>query len=177
MINKSIFREYDIRGIVGVELHEQSVKLIGYHLGLQTIKQTQCNNPVVVIGYDARTHSPELFAYLTSGFNKAGCKVLGMGMVATGVNYFASFQNFGSYKPNASVMITGSHNPSNYNGFKITIENAPFFGEAIYSMGEAIVSNANFTIEDNEAFEAIDVKKLYIDYMVKEFDHLKAMPQ
>lgn len=175
MINKSIFREYDIRGIVGKELHEQSVKLIGYFLGQETIKRTKCDNPVIVIGYDARTHSPELFGYLTSGFNKAGCKVLGMGMVATGVNYFASFQKFGTLTPQASVMITGSHNPSEYNGFKITIENNPFFGEDIYSMGEKIIQNSNLTIENNENFEAIDVKTLYIDYMVKEFDHLKGM--
>lgn len=129
MINKSIFREYDIRGIVGPELNEQSSKLIGYNLGLETIKKTNIKNPTVVVGYDARTHSPELFDYLTSGFNKAGCKVMGMGMVATGVNYFASFQEFNGIKPNASVMITGSHNPSEYNGFKITIDNSPFFGE------------------------------------------------
>ncbi len=177
VINKSIFREYDIRGIVNKELHEQSVKLIGYFLGLETIRRTKCDTPVVVIGYDARTHSPELFGYLTSGFNKAGCKVLGMGMVATGVNYFASFQSFGMHLPQASVMITGSHNPSEYNGFKITIDNNPFFGEDISSMGEEIILNSEFVIEDNETFEAIDVKTLYIDYMVKEFAHLKGMPQ
>lgn len=175
MIKKSIFREYDIRGIVGDELNEQSVKLIGYHLGQQTIQRSQVKNPVVVVGYDARTHSPELFGYLTSGFNKAGCQVLGMGMVATGVNYFASFQEYHGKRPNASVMITGSHNPSEYNGFKITIENNPFFGDDIYSMGDDIIQNSNLSIEDNEAYEAIDVKTAYIDYMVKEFDHLKAM--
>ena len=92
MVNKSIFREYDIRGIVGDDLNEQSVKLIGYNLGLEVVQKTNLPNPTVVIGYDARTHSPTMFNYLTSGFNKAGCKVLGMGMVATGVNYFASFQ-------------------------------------------------------------------------------------
>jgi phosphomannomutase/phosphoglucomutase len=177
VINQSIFREYDIRGIVGEELHEQSVKLIGYFLGKETIKRTQCHTPVIVIGYDARTHSPELFGYLTSGFNQAGCKVLGMGMVATGVNYFASFQRFGNHVPQASVMITGSHNPSQYNGFKITIENAPFFGEDITAMGQEIILNSNLNIQDNETFETIDVKTLYIDYMVKEFAHLKAMPQ
>lgn len=175
MIKKSIFREYDIRGIVGDELNEQSVKLIGYHLGQQTIQRSQVKNPVVVVGFDARTHSPELFGYLTSGFNKAGCQVLGMGMVATGVNYFASFQEYHGKRPNASVMITGSHNPSEYNGFKITIENNPFFGDDIYSMGDDIIQNSNLNIEDNEAYEAIDVKTAYIDYMVKEFDHLKAM--
>lgn len=177
MINKSIFREYDIRGIVGNDLNETSVKLIGYYLGLEAIERTNKKRPVVVIGYDARTHSPELFNYLTSGFNKAGCEVLGMGMVATGVNYFASFQEFNGIKPNASVMITGSHNPSEYNGFKITIDNAPFFGEDIYSMGDKIIANSSIQIENNTTYETINVKSLYIDYMVKEFEHLKAMPQ
>ncbi len=177
MINKSIFREYDIRGVVGEELHEQSVKLIGYFLGLETIRRTGEKNPVVVVGYDARVHSNELFEYLTSGFNKANCKVLGMGMVATGVNYFASFQEFNGIKPNASVMITGSHNPSEYNGFKITIDNEPFFGEDIYSLGEQIIANSSLDIQDNKEFEFIDAKKLYVDYMIKEFAHLKGMPQ
>jgi len=174
MVNKSIFREYDIRGIVGDELNEQSVKLIGYHLGLQTIKRTNEKTPYVAIGYDARTHSPELFGYLTSGFNAAGCKVMGMDMVATGVNYFASYQSFDGIKPNASVMITGSHNPSPYNGFKITINNAPFFGEDIYAMGDEIISS-NIIVNDDEQFTPIDVKSVYIDYMVKEFDFLKGM--
>ena len=177
MINKSIFREYDIRGIVGSQLNEQSSKLIGYYLGLETIKRAKTKNPIVVIGYDARTHSPELFAYLTSGFNKAGCEVLGMGMVATGVNYFASFQEFDGIKPNASVMITGSHNPSEYNGFKITIDNAPFFGEDIYSMGEEITTNQDMIIQDNTTFKEIDVKSLYKNYMIKEFAHLKGMKE
>ena len=174
MVNKLIFREYDIRGIVGDELNEQSVKLIGYFLGLQTIKRTNIKEPCIVIGYDARTHSPELFGYLTSGFNLAGCKVLGMGMVATGVNYFASYQTFDGVKPNASVMITGSHNPSEYNGFKITIDNAPFFGDDIYSMGDEIIASS-IEIKNNETFKEIDVKSLYVDYMLKEFDFLKGM--
>jgi len=177
MINKSIFREYDIRGIVGNDLNEQSSKLIGYYLGLETLKKSSSKNPIVVVGYDARTHSPELFGYLTSGFNKAGCKVLGMDMVATGVNYFASFQEFNGKKPDASVMITGSHNPSPYNGFKITIDNSPFFGEDIYSMGKKITENQDMIIEDNTTFEAIDVKTLYKNYMIKEFAHLKGMKQ
>ncbi len=174
MVNKSIFREYDIRGIVGIELHEQSVKLIGYYLGLQTIKRIKEKTPYVVIGYDARTHSPELFGYLTSGFNQAGCKVLGIGMVATGVNYFASYQTFDGISPNASVMITGSHNPGEYNGFKITINNSPFFGSDIYSIGDEIVKS-KVEVKNNETYKEIDVKSLYIDYMVKEFDFLKGM--
>jgi len=70
-------------------------------------------------------------------------------------------------------MITGSHNPSEYNGFKITIDKAPFFGEAIYALGNEIVQNQNRTIPDNTAKIDIDVKIPYIDFMVKEFSALK----
>ncbi|RXJ93590.1 phospho-sugar mutase [Malaciobacter molluscorum] len=172
MINKSIFREYDIRGIVEQELNEQSVKLIGYYLGLEVIKKTN-KQPYVVIGYDARTHSPLLFEYLTSGFNKAGVKVLGIGLVATGVNYFASYQEFNGIRPNASVMITGSHNPSEYNGFKITINNKPFFADDIYKLGDVIIKNQDLKIEDNKQYEKINAKSLYVKYMVNEFKELK----
>ena len=174
MIKKSIFREYDIRGIVGEELNEQSVKLLGYFFGLEVVKKT-VKNPNVVVGYDARTHSPELFGYLTSGLQKAGCQVLGMGMVATGVNYFASYQEFDGMTPNASIMITGSHNPSEYNGFKMTIDHFPFFGDDIYALGDLIIANQNIEIITNENFIEIDAKNLYIDYMVENFSHLKGM--
>jgi phosphomannomutase/phosphoglucomutase len=179
MVNKSIFREYDIRGIVGGELNSESVKLIGYFLGKKVFEKFK-EESYVAIGYDARTHSPELFSYLASGFNKAGCTVLNMDMVATGVNYFGNYQNFEvegkTIQPNASVMITGSHNPSNYNGFKITLDKKPFFGDDIYALGDEIIAS-NITIEDNDKNHKIDVKTLYIDYMVKEFTHLKAMPE
>ena len=177
MINKSIFREYDIRGIVGSELNSESVKLIGYFLGKKVYKKFK-ENAYVAIGYDARTHSPELFSYIASGFNKAGCKVLGMGMVATGVNYFANYQTFEvngkEIQANASVMITGSHNPSNYNGFKITLEKTPFFGDDIYVLGDEIIASS-VEIEDNDEHYKIDVKTLYIDYIVNKFSHLKGM--
>jgi phosphomannomutase/phosphoglucomutase len=174
MISESIFREYDIRGIVPEELNEQSIKLLGYYFGLEAIKQTN-NTPTVVVGYDARTHSPELFGYLTSGLNEAGCKVLGMGMVATGVNYFSTFQKFDGIEPDASIMITGSHNPSEYNGFKMTIDHKPFFADAIYALGDKIIANQNMVIETNEVYTKIDAKSMYIDWMVKEFSHLKGM--
>ncbi len=174
MIKKSIFREYDIRGIIDKELNEKSVKLIGYFLGIEVKKRT-IKNPYVVIGYDARTHSPRLFEYITSGFNKAGVKVFGMGMVATGVNYFASYQQFNKITPNASVMITGSHNPSEYNGFKISINNTPFFADDIYTLGDEIIKNQKMVIEDNKEYEVINAKAKYVEYMIKEFQHLKSM--
>ncbi|HHD79143.1 MAG TPA: phosphomannomutase/phosphoglucomutase [Epsilonproteobacteria bacterium] len=170
MIHKSIFREYDIRGIFEKELNEQSVKLIGYCLG-----QKIGGKKVVSIGYDARSHSPILRDYLTSGLNAAGCKVLDMGMVATPVNYYSNYIDFDGTTTDASIMITGSHNPSEYNGFKITVDKSPFFGADIYALGDEIVSNQNRVIEDNTTKRDIDVKTPYIDFMVKEFTHLKGL--
>ncbi len=170
-MTKTIFREYDIRGIFEKELNEQSVKLIGYFLG----KKIKALGGVVSIGYDARTHSPILRDYLASGLNFAGCKVLDMGMVATPVNYFSNYVNPENIeeKVNASVMITGSHNPSEYNGFKMTLDQAPFFGDDIYALGDEIIANAEMEIPDNTERVEIDTKKQYVDYMVENFSHLK----
>jgi len=171
-INKSIFREYDIRGIFNQELHEQSVKLIGYYLG-----QKIGGNKVVSIGYDARSHSPILRDYLTSGLNAAGCKVLDMGMVATPVNYYSNYIGFNGIHTDASIMITGSHNPSEYNGFKITVDKAPFFGEEIYALGDKIIANQDKMIPDNTHTTTIDVKTSYTNYMIEQFAHLKNFPK
>jgi len=187
MIKRSIFREYDIRGIFEQELHEQSVKLIGYHLGQQI-----AGEKIVAIGYDARAHSPQLRDWLASGLNAAGCRVLDMGMVATPVNYFANYQKIQDLisggqaqgtaptvishldaSPDASIMITGSHNPPEYNGFKITIAQAPFFGEQIYALGDAIIADADRVIPDSNETIAIDVRTPYIAYMLEQFTPLK----
>jgi phosphomannomutase/phosphoglucomutase len=170
---QTIFREYDIRGIFEKELNEQSVKLIGYYLG----KRVKEKGDYVAIGYDARTHSPILHDWLTSGFNKAGVNVLTMGLVATPVNYFANYQEFDGITPSASVMITGSHNPPEYNGFKITIDRYPFFGEDIYALGREIMAHENLAIEDNTKATFIDAKQRYIDFLSQEFSHLKGMKE
>jgi phosphomannomutase/phosphoglucomutase len=167
---KNIFREYDIRGIFEQELNEKMVKLIGYFLG-QRVK----GEKVIAIGFDARSHSPILRDYLTSGLNYAGCKVLDMGMVATPVNYFSNYISHDGIKTDASIMITGSHNPSEYNGFKITLDKAPFFGEEIYSLGDEIIANQDVKIPNNTTSTLIDVKTPYINYMVDNFSHLKKM--
>ncbi len=167
----SIFREYDIRGIYDKELNEKSVKLIGYLLG----KAIQKKNKYVAIGYDARTHSPILRNYLSSGFNAAGVKVLDMGMVATPVNYFANYMEFSGIVPSASVMITGSHNPKEYNGFKITVDKRPFFGNDIYALRDEFFKMHDFEIEDDVTCIKIAAKKRYIDYMTKKFSNLKTL--
>ena len=176
MINKTIFRQYDIRGIVNEDLTYGNSKLIGYFLGL-TIKEKIQTTPYIVVGYDVRTHSNMLFEALISGLNLSGCKVLNIGLVATGVNYFATYQEFiinhKTIKPNASIMITGSHNAKKYNGFKITINNEPFFGDELIKLYERIIKSKDIKIPNNHDFIKIDAKTLYIDFMVNQFSHLK----
>jgi phosphomannomutase/phosphoglucomutase len=168
----SIFREYDIRGIFDTELNEATVTKIGYALA-QRIKKI---GDYVAVGYDARSHSPILFEYLVAGLNAGGLKVLGMGMVPTPVNYFCNYQAFDGIEASASVMITGSHNPSEYNGFKITIDKAPFFGEDIYALGREVGAMA-MPESVERAVITIDAKARYITYMTGAFAHLKGMKQ
>jgi len=177
VVNSSIFREYDIRGIFEQDLNEQSVKLIGHFLGKKIGGAKR-----VSIGYDARSHSPILKDWLTSGLNSSGCEIYHMGLVATPVNYFSNYQSLSSFdstlsdnEVDASIMITGSHNPSEYNGFKITINKAPFFGEDIYALGDEIKANWNLDIKDNLEAINIDVKSKYIEFMLNEFKDLKAL--
>ena len=169
----SIYREYDIRGIFEKELNEDTVKKIGYTLGRKV------QGEYVSIGYDARTHSPKLFEWLCSGFVHAGKKVINIQLVPTPVNYFTNYQELhlesgSTVTPSASVMITGSHNPPEYNGFKITLDKAPFFGEDIYALGREIESMVEI-IPDSDAYEVFDASTLYMDYIVNEFEHLRGM--
>ena len=166
----SIYREYDIRGIFEEELNEASVVRIGYALS------SKIEGKYVAVGYDARSHSPILFEYLVRGLNVGGKTVLGMAMVPTPVNYFASYQEWNGITPSASVMITGSHNPSEYNGFKITVDKTPFFGEDIYALGREIETMAMPENVERDVIE-IDAVNRYVDFMLIEFSHLKGMKE
>lgn len=170
-LSKSIFREYDIRGIFPSELNEQTVKKIGYYFALE-VKARIKNASYISVGYDARLHSCQLASWLTSGINRAGLQVLSMGLVPTPVNYFSNFTDFNGKTTSASVMITGSHNPPQYNGFKITIDKSPFFGDDIYALGEKILAN-DITIPDDDKSVAINAKEQYIAYLTNEFKDLK----
>ena len=167
---RTIFREYDIRGIFKEQLNEDIVKKIGYYFALEVIKKKPTAK-YISVGYDARTHSSQLQKWLSSGINKANLEVLDMGLVATPVNYFSNYVSKDGKEITASVMITGSHNPPEYNGFKITLEKSPFFGEDIYALGDTILQS-DIVIEDDEKMLFIDTKNEYINYMIQEFSHL-----
>lgn len=168
----SIYREYDIRGIFEKELNEETITRLGYALA----EEMKPYGTVVAVGYDARSHSPILFEYLTAGLNAGGMKVLGMGMVPTPVNYFCNYQDFDGVTPCGSVMITGSHNPSEYNGFKITINKAPFFGESIYALGRKI-DDMPFPPKAERDVVEIDALVRYKRFLVESFGHLRGMKE
>jgi phosphomannomutase/phosphoglucomutase len=165
----SIYREYDIRGIVGTELNEESVSKIGYVLA------ERIDGDYVAVGYDARLHSPELFEYLVRGLNAGGKTVLNLGMVPTPLCYFAGYQDFEGMEPAASVMITGSHNPKEYNGLKITVDKLPFFGEDIYALGRQVEALASPIPPAERRVVDVDVVDRYIEFMAEHFRHLRGM--
>ncbi|PID46976.1 MAG: phospho-sugar mutase [Proteobacteria bacterium] len=168
---KHIFREYDIRGIFNQDLNEKSVKTIAYLLGLK-IRQ---KGEVVAIGYDARVHSVQISKWLTSGLNKAGLKVLNMGLVPTPCNYFAGFND---ENVKATIMITGSHNPPEYNGLKITIDKLPFFGKDIQALGDEVLAQMETSqIKDDFTCEMVDTLGFYVDFISEHFVHLKGLKE
>ena len=175
-LSESIFKQYDIRGIYPIDISEYTVKLIGYFLGVRIAKQKP--SAKVCIGYDAREHSPQILSWLCCGLNDAQVQPYNMGLTATPVNYFSSFMGeLSDTQINASIMITASHNPKEYNGFKITLGKRPFFGDAIQELKEDIkkAMSENRQIGSNDHCETIDINSLYIDFITSKFAHLKTL--
>jgi phosphomannomutase / phosphoglucomutase len=131
----SIFKAYDIRGIINETLNPQIAHAIGQAFGSQ---MRDLGETDVVIGRDGRLSGPELIEALTKGLLSTGINVIDLGMVATPMVYFAANQTLGSIQPKSGIMITGSHNPSNYNGFKMVLGGAAIYGEQIQSLRKQI---------------------------------------
>jgi phosphomannomutase/phosphoglucomutase len=146
------------------------VKLIGFFIGKRAI---DIGNNKVCVAFDIREHSPRISSYIISGLNASGERVYNMGMSATPVNYFANYIDDMSF--GATIMITASHNPKEYNGFKMTLDKKPFYGQDIKEMGEEIQDaiDSGFVINDDKRSEDIDINKKYIDYMVDNFSFLR----
>ncbi|HED6832863.1 TPA: phosphomannomutase/phosphoglucomutase [Campylobacter coli] len=162
-----IFREYDIRGLYGKELNEKSVKAIGFCLG-QTMLEKGCKN--VSVGYDARYSADELYRYLVSGLNKAGIQIYNIGLVPTPLGYFSLYEGM---KFDANIMITGSHNPKDYNGFKITIGKESFFGAELKEFSKEVYKHLEDEIEENLEAQKYDILSLYVNFMYEQFSFLK----
>lgn len=121
-------REYDIRGIVGEALGPDDARAIGR--GFATLLR-RAGGHRVAVGRDGRISSPELEAALIEGLTASGCDVVRVGMGPTPMLYYAE----AVLEVDGGIQITGSHNPGNYNGFKMVFQHRPFFGEDIQTLG------------------------------------------
>jgi phosphomannomutase/phosphoglucomutase len=131
---KEIFKAYDIRGIVGKTLTPEIVEAIGHAIGSEAIARKQV---AIVIGYDGRLSGPSLAAALARGIQKAGINVIDLGMVATPMTYFGADQ----LNTNSAVMVTGSHNPPDYNGLKMVLGGETLAGKTIQKLRERLENN------------------------------------
>ena len=133
-INPQIFREYDIRGIVGTDLTPESVTSIGKAIGTYIRRG---NGKKMILGRDVRSSSVEFCNILSKALNSTGCNVIDIGMVPTPVLYFALHH----FNADGGVMITGSHNPPEFNGFKISQGFHSLYGEKVQELKGLIEVN------------------------------------
>jgi len=127
--NSTVLREYDIRGIIGETLGPDDARAIGR--GFATLLR-RAGGKLVAVGYDGRVSSPILEHALIEGLTASGCDVRRVGMGPTPMLYYAEAS---AEEVDGGIQITGSHNPANYNGFKMVFQGRPFFGEDILAIG------------------------------------------
>ena len=130
-----VLREYDIRGIVGENLSVNTAYSIGRTFG--SIVCSKFPNKKIAVGYDGRLTSPRLHHALCIGLLESGANVFSIGMCPTPMTYFAHYH----LQTDAVVMVTGSHNPSEYNGFKMVLDKHSFFSDKIKNLQLLIESN------------------------------------
>ena len=135
---KTIFKAYDIRGIYKKELTLESIDLIARSLS----DLYQKDNDIIVVGRDGRLSSEAISNTLIRGLLESGKKVIDIGQVPTPLLYFAV--NY--FKINSGIIVTGSHNPKNYNGFKIVINDSPVSGIEIHNLISNEIGHINFYI-------------------------------
>lgn len=160
MLKQSIFREYDIRGIADQELLDEDVKALGRGLGTYMIRQS---GRVIALGRDCRLSGSRLHAALLEGLLACGCTVLDLGVVPTPVLYYAGVH----FQADGAIMITGSHNPSEYNGFKSVCGTGSLHGKAIQDVYKLIV-HQDFESGEGTVKE-LDAVTPYVDEITQQF--------
>ena len=160
-MNPNVFREYDVRGVVGKDLNEEFVfglgRAVGTYAARHKIKK-------MTIGRDCRLSSDDYHHYLIKGLNSSGIETIDIGLCATPMLYFS----IRHLKVEGGVMITGSHNPPEFNGFKICIGNDTIYGEKIQDLRKIMESGKYSTGSASSSFQ--DITAAYQNYL---FDNVQ----
>ncbi len=151
---KEIFKAYDIRGIVGKTLTPEIVEAIGQAIGSEAVEKQQRS---ICVGYDGRLSGPELAAALARGIMKSGIDVINLGLVATPMVYFAAYH----LETGSGVMVTGSHNPPDYNGLKMVVAGETLSGDTIQRL-RARIDNNDFVHGQGQE-SSFDIAPAYIE--------------
>ncbi len=160
MLSPYIFREYDIRGVVDKDLTEEVAEQLGKGIGTYLKRN---NASKITVGGDLRLSTERLRTALIAGLRSVGVDVVDLGPVPTPVQYF-SMHHFKDVQ--GGVMITGSHNPPEFNGFKITMHNAPVYGPMIQEIRE-LIEKSDFE-SGSGTYEKKEIIDDYIDYIKKD---------
>jgi phosphomannomutase/phosphoglucomutase len=170
IIKKNIFRQYDIRGKVPTEFDVADVKIIVKHF-VNLIKNFNNNkNITIAVGRDIRLTSEDFSNATIESIINSGCNVIDLGVCPTPLTYFSSFV---LEDITATIMITGSHNPPEYNGLKFSFNKKAFFGDDIQRLLKSILKNKNFENNSKGKYEHINIKKLYFKWIEEHFISLK----
>lgn len=157
--SNSIFKAYDIRGIIDKTLDDQVAFQIGQAFGAAALARGQKK---VVIGRDGRLSGPSLSAALAKGLQAVGVDVIDLGMVATPMVYFGTHV----LDTQSGIMVTGSHNPPDYNGFKMVLAGEAIHGETIQGLYQAIVKGE--FAQGAGSYSTHDIKAAYISRMISD---------
>ncbi|WP_198377634.1 phosphoglucomutase/phosphomannomutase PgmG [Neoroseomonas rubea] len=160
--DQTVLREYDIRGIVGKTLKPEDAFAIGRCFGSVVVR---AGGKRVAVGYDGRLHSPELEAQLVAGLRACGLEVVRIGLCATPMLYFAAYDQ----EADGAAMVTGSHNPPDYNGFKMMIGKKPFYGAAIQEIGR-MAAEGDVVPERAGTDRTVDIAGRYADRVLQDWD-------
>ena len=158
-----IFRQYDIRGIVGEDLDPEVTEAVGRAFGSRVRRDANSSSPTVAVGCDNRATSPALAEGLISGMRSVGVDVLDVGTVPTPVLYWSEV----TLGTDAGVQITGSHNPPEWNGIKMTYGGSSLYGDAIQDLLHSIQAS-NFT-SGSGGYERLTVLDRYVDDIAARF--------
>lgn len=158
-INTEIFRQYDIRGVVDKDLTLETVELLGKGIG--SYFRTN-NRKEVALGRDCRLSSPRFSEALSTGLLSTGCRITDLGIIPTPLLYFTMYTK----NMEAGIIITGSHNPPDYNGFKVMVGKETLYGEAIQDILKIIQGQA-FVEEEESSVKKYDIIGEYQDYILQ----------